>query len=353
MDEQERRRRLVNRIPAQFRDHVREELDKEAAENKRLDDERAGIEAGKAAAARINAARAQAATSDSDAIARETARDLAPHAHGDARPRALNKREQAWRARGQKQYKSALRHVRAYKAKLQRLGQWDADPRPVSPKVHRCAQLMRSDPTQRNARLLLAELPPAVARRIKQAALCPRYYDPRHRRGTPEHPVSERELYSRVRYVKPGERDWTHPIAAKTLIVGVCLWWSGRRTARRGFTRLTRGVPRGLLCALLEDRGVRPHVSSLSSAPRGVPGPLPALEQAGVFYRNQPPASKCPPSDVGPKGYAFNVYWWFASSPKDLGANASDARHDELLALCAPGILAELGLDDARAPPDD
>ncbi len=257
--------------------------------------------------------------------------------------------DRMFNARGAKLHKRMVAHVQRYRDLLRSLGQLDAAPFGVPPHVWRTEQVILADATGKMAKIILSQLPPAVARRIKRAALEPKPYQPKRVRRGRELRKPRRQVLdgSRRYWEAPGKRHWWHPTAIRTVACGVTLWQLGRDTKRSGFKHVTRGYSRGILCELLQDpmSGVAPSKSQIAGSHHDVPGEIRALEQAGVFRVNQPPGSKVEASDRGPTGYAMNVYWWF---PWVAGKDGDE----ELMALSAPGIRAELGLEpEATGPP--
>jgi len=264
------------------------------------------------------------------------------------------KRRAAFEARGRRVDERMRAHLLKYKALLVGLGQSDADPVPVPPHVHRAGQAVLSDPTGRAARVLLASCPPAVARRIRNAALSPQPYAPERERHdrTLFVPEPGKQLYGRrALWEAPGKRRWHHEAAIRTVALGIMLYRLRTPTHdRRGFRAVVHGIPREMLCKLARDprTGAVPCLQTLFDHRDGVPGNILALYQAGLFYKNQPPGSKVAPCDKGPSGHAFNVYWLY---PWRTGP---EAQPDPALAEYeAPAsLLAELGLAEAsdRAP---
>lgn len=252
-------------------------------------------------------------------------------------------------------------HLERYKQKLKRFGQDDAAPVGVKPFVWRCVQIINADQSAKAAKILLASLPPAVARRIRRAALEPQPYAPRRqRKGRTLRTPRLGPLYPRGRrrrpheWEAPGKRRWTHHVAIRTVAIGVALFHQAQGTRRDGFKRVGRGLPRGMVCAFgqkpFSEVRARPCIGTLYGNHDGVPGDVRALEQAGLFQVTQPPGAKVEPRDKGPSGFPFNNYWFF---PWTMDSNAS---HDdaELAELSRSGLRAELVLGPeptAAGPP--
>ena len=261
------------------------------------------------------------------------------------------RRADAWAERGRKLHKRMVDHQAKYAAKLRQFGQHDAAPIPVTPLVWGVTQAIMSDPTGHNARIKLASLPPIEARRIMRAALMPRPYQPkRQREGRTLRKVTKLHLHGPAKWwVRPGLRRWCHPMAIRTIALGVGLWHLRRRTSRRGFSSVVRGMPRRMMCAIATDAlsGERPCINTLYGNLAEVPGAVRALEAAGALQCRQPPGAKVSACDRGPSGYAFNVYWWFRP-----GREAREPLDDEEAEVSAmrESLRTDLGL--GRAPPE-
>lgn len=267
-------------------------------------------------------------------------------------------RGDAFEERGRTLLRSQTEHLEKYTQKLKMLGQWDAAPVGVKPFVWRCTQLIQADPSALTGKILLSSLPPAVARRIRRAALEPEPYAPmRQRKGRTLRQPRLGPLYPRGRrrakheWEAPGLRRWTHRVAIRTVAIGVGAFHQAQGTRRDGFRRVVRGLPRGLICSIAQHPYslVRPSKGTLFGNHDSVPGDVRALEQAGVFQVRQPPGAKVEPRDKGPSGFAFNNYWFF---PWTMDSD----RHDdaELAELSRSGLRAELLLGPeptAAGPP--
>lgn len=283
-------------------------------------------------------------------VAAEVSREQ--YLRGVRKPRGSSKRSERrekFAKRGERIGRREKAHVLRYQQKLRELGQWDAAPLSVPAFVHRRAQLIMADPTGHTARVFLATLPPAVARRTRRCALEPTPYRPRRvAEGRTLYEPSGAPLSGRASlWQQPGRRFWEHPAAIRAAASACVLWHLRRPTKRRGFAAVTRGIPRALVAALLQDpkSGHRPAVTTLYGHSRGVAGAVRSLEGA-LFQINQPPGDRVRPCDRGPSGHAFNVYWffpWVGTPQTEVEAADSEA---------AAGILAELGLDtSATGPP--
>lgn len=303
---------------------------------------------------------AQVALAKTKAEARARARaaqERDSRARTDPRKRRRSKsrkrrREEAFKARGALIDRRSKSHVARYAQKLRELGQWDAAPQRVPAFVWRRAQLIQADPSGYAARVFLATLPPAVARRIWSVALEPAPYAPSRER-------EDRELFKPsgaplkghpARWERPGRRYVIHPAAIRTIAAGCVLWHLGVPTRHKGFGRVVRGFPRRMIAALLQDpaSGHRPAITTLYGHRRGVPGAVRALE-GKLFYVNQPPGDKVRPCDRGPSGHAFNVYWIY---PWLLREGSAPSKREQLAAEQAEGILRELDLTKATGPPE-
>lgn len=260
----------------------------------------------------------------------------------------------AWKARGDRLRRRMKRHIDKYTQKLKSLGQADADPQPISPDVHRIGELVLSDPDAHMARIHLAQLPPVVARRVIRAALRPTpYKGKRKKRGRELREPHQKTLDgNRLHWERPGRRRWTHPAAIRTIAIGCMLWRLSTRTKHKGFSRVVRGVPRGMVAALLQDpnTGVRPSVGALFGNLKGVPGIMRALEQAGFFQSNQPPGSEVSARDRGPSGYAFNVYWFPPFAPP-RGEEPPFEEDEEIGRLAGAGLTLPEAMGQAPPPP--
>jgi len=204
--------------------------------------------------------------------------------------------------------RSMRTHVERYRERLKSLGQADADPVGVHPRVHRIGQLLAADPTGRSHLVALSMMPRALAQRILSSS-------------TRIDPVGENtELPSGAPSAKrfwrrPGRRSLRHPASLRAIGIGVLLWAQAASTKRRGFSRVVRGLSRPLICKLLaEPEHGCPSIGSLfGTAGNGMPGAVPLLKARGVLSVDQPPGDKVSACDRGPSGHAFNVYWFYAA----------------------------------------
>jgi hypothetical protein len=283
---------------------------------------------------------------------REHAADKKLEARTGKRSRRQRKAD-AWSQRGDKLRSRMVDHVQKYAQKLRELGQHDADPTPVPPDVHRVAELIMADPTGHMARVHIAQLPRHKARQLMQAALHPDPYQGKRQQRGRTLRTTEREKLdgNRRHWSDTGTRRWTHPAAIRTIAVACALFRLSGRTRRKGYARVTRGIPRPLVCSFAQDSdtGVRPCTNTLFGNLRGVPGAVRALERVGFFEVDQPPGSKVSARDRGPSGYAFNVYWFkpyvLTPEPPPLSED------DELERLAAAGLTwAEATGADPPAP---
>lgn len=200
-------------------------------------------------------------------------------------------------------------------------------------------------------------MPRARVAAVLQAAYRPQAYVPRRDVCT-----GKREGQTRFggRTRPMGGRLWdnasraeNHPAAIAVIQVAIFCWLSKVRTSRRGHSYVLRGFGRGLfekLTGLKKD--------ALFGHDEGLPGAFPALRSAGFFNYHQPPAGSVPsPRDIGPKGHAYNAYW-FSSDAAELALEDYHARVRDLARLPALQRLV-LQTDSAaldawlsRAPPD-
>jgi hypothetical protein len=304
----------------------------------------------KRVAERIDSMRNKGTDKNDTAIREHDFKNHVAGLEASKRPRGSRRqrRSDAFIQRGKRLRRRMEAHVEKQTAKLKALGQHDANPVGVPPEVWRTSELIMGDETAHTARIMIASLPRTVARRIMNAALTPEpYKGKRKRRGITLRDPSRAVLDGhRKHWESPGKRRWTHPVAIRTVAIGVALWKLGRRTRRNGFSKVTRGIPREMVAALVQDHntGVRPHVNTLFGNHRGTPGDVRALEVAGLFQVNQPPGSKVAARDRGPSGFAYNVYWW---PPFTLrGEKPTTEAEEEIERLSAVGLRAQLGLED-------
>jgi hypothetical protein len=237
----------------------------------------------------------------------------------------------------QRRYQERNRkHLDALTAKLQAAGQLDACPRGVPPKAWACVKACQRDTTATTHKRYLAELPPMIARLCRNAATL---------RGT------------------AWERPIAHPTARRTLVCLLGLWHCSRPSQRSGFARVTTGIPLGMVDAWVcpphverprDEHGRRKFSRThLTGESRGIPAPLRAAKEFGVFDKKRPDAADVHPADRGPSGYAMNQYHWPRYS--NQGKAAPEATAARIRELSGPGILAELGLvtePAATSPPD-
>lgn len=340
---------LLKYIPDEHREAVKAKLDADYAERQVFEDK-------KAVAARIDAA--TPSTESTDRLARHN-RDKAFESRRrpqrESRESRRSKKRRLFKERGRKLRKRMEKHIDRYAARLRELGQDDAAPIPVPPHVWRAGQLIMADPSGRCARVALAALPPAIARRARKGALSPEPYHPkREREGRQLKTPTHDKLHGSPRYWKePGVRRWDHPAAIRTICAVVVLFKLARRTrSRSGFKRVVRGIPRKMLCKLLADpfSGAAPCINTLFGNKDDTPGDVVALAQAKVFHINQPPGSKVEPCDKGPSGFAFNNYWFYPWLPK-MGPPTTP-EDEELAELAASGLRLELGVEAGPDPPD-
>jgi hypothetical protein len=330
-------------LPAEHREAVTKKLDDDWADREVFEDKQE-------VAAQIDKDRAVRVTTER---LQRHERDLAA---ARRRPRGRSRRtvrQKKFADRKRKLYKRMRAHIEKYAAKLRALGQNDADPIPVPPEVWRAGQLIMADPTGDCGRIALAGLPPAIARRTRNAALHPKPYHPsRKREGRTLRVPQRTTLEGRRRYWSaPGTRTWDHPAAIRTIAAAVVLFKLGHRTRRSGFKRVVRGIPRRMICALLADpnTGARPSLSTVYGNKDGTPGDVRALAEAGLILIDQPPGAKVEPCDRGPSGFAFNTYWFYPWLPREPH-DPDDDEPDEIAELAAAGLRIELGLETPAGP---
>lgn len=346
--------------PPEHRDHALAEVERtgkvrDTNERKRRVAARAGgdHDAAAAMAADDHAYRAAAAAS-----ARESKRKAAETAEAELRkPRKSRRRRKAdaFTERGARLRKRMEKHLVEYRDKLRQAGQHDADPVGVPVQIHAITQAIMGDPTGHTARIKLASLPRAQARKIIAAALSPKPYRGKRARVDRElREVSKLHLHGPQRYwQRPGLRRWTHPMAIRTVALGVALHHMRRRTKRRGFVHVVRGIPRQMFCALAADglTGTAPGISALFGNMDEVPGAMRALAAAGFILIQQPPGSKVQPCDRGPSGFAFNTYWFYGSRADEGDEDEpTDEEQAEVARMRDISLRCELGLE--RAPPN-
>lgn len=139
----------------------------------------------------------------------------------------------------------------------------------------------------------VAELPRVYAIRVRRAALGI------ERRGTD---------YTAA-------RSWRSIYARRCVAYAWAIYRASVETRRRGFGRVAVGISQGMIAALITNpQTLRPYsragVAAPMSGQRGDGcGPLVALERAGAWYAEQPPAEITPIELVGPSGHAVQHYW--------------------------------------------
>lgn len=353
-------------VPKAVRDEVEAKVDKtESVVEEFAKKRRIAARAG----GNNEAANAMAVDDANHARAVEVSKRQAKEAERDAREAELRKPKErrsrrrrkadAFAQRGERLRKRMTKHVQDVKDKLRRAGQKDADPIGVPVTVHGVTQAIMGDPTGHTARIKVSELPPDLARRVIKACLCPDPYEGTRKREGRELRKCDRETLkgSKKHWEHDGRRRWSHPAAIRTANLFVALYRMRRRTGRRGFTSVVRGIPRRMFAALAADglTGVRPGLSALYGNMNGTPGAMRALAQAGAISIQQPPGRKVEACDRGPSGFAFNTYWFYskafeppaAEPPEDAAAEV--ARLREAAYRYPESLRAELGL----SPPPD
>lgn len=290
------------------------------------------------------------------AESKERVADEAERKKRGRRPSRRQRKADAFRERGERLHRRMVEHVQSYAQKLRQNGQHDADPEPIPPAVHRIAELIMADPTCHTGRIQLAQLPRAQARQVMRAALHPEPYQAKRKQEGRElrTPKQSKLDGHRKHWIAAGARRWTHPAAIRTIAIGCAAWRLSKRTRRKGFSRVIRGVPRKMFCALAQDHdtGVRPSTSTLYGNLDGVPGAVRALAESGFFLTDQPPGGKVKPRDRGPSGYAFNCYWIrpYGIGPDDPDPDEPDEMDtDEMDRLAGAGLSLSEAM--GRAPP--
>lgn len=110
-------------------------------------------------------------------------------------------------------------------------------------------------------------------------------------------------------------RDWSSIYARRCVAYAWAIYRCALPTRRAGFERLAIGVTQGMIAALVKnpqtlDAYSRAGVAGTSTGADGKGcGPLVALERAGVWYAEQPPAEVTPETLIGPSGHAVQHYW--------------------------------------------
>ena len=141
-------------------------------------------------------------------------------------------------------------------------------------------------------------------------------------------------------------------MAIRTAALGLALYHLRKRTTRRGFVHVVRGIPRKMFCALAAEglAGTKPGLSSLFGNMDEVPGAMRALEGSGFIRIQQPPGAKVAACDRGPSGFAFNTYWIYGSRAKEGDEDEpTDDAQAEVPRMRDVSLRRELGLE--RAPP--
>jgi hypothetical protein len=228
---------------------------------------------------------------------------------GNRRKQTRGERRKAFDARGKAMLRAMRVHVESYRERLKSLGQADADPVGVHPRVHRIGQLLAADPSGRSHLVALCMMPRALAQRILSS--CTRIDPVGESAELPTGAPSAKRYWRR-----PGRRSLRHPASLRSVGIGVLLWAQSASTKRRGFSRVVRGLSRPLICKLLAEpeHGFGPSVGAVyGTAGSGMPGAVPLLKARGVLSVDQPPGDKVSACDRGPSGHAFNVYWFYAA----------------------------------------
>lgn len=213
---------------------------------------------------------------------------------------------------------------------------------------------------------ILARLnvPRERANRVLEAMYSPTEYAPRRdiRSGKREHQTMfagrsrgfGQASRCRAAWID-GERADHHPGAIRVLACFIFLWLSKTKTRRKGYTGVVRGFGRGLFEAM-----TRAGKSAVFGHEDGLPGAMLALKLARVIQYVQPPKDKVrDPRDLGPRGHAYNVYW-FAKTEDE---SALDRYHDAVASLASLPALARMLREPelldlqaraqlARPPPD-
>lgn len=110
-------------------------------------------------------------------------------------------------------------------------------------------------------------------------------------------------------------RSWRSIYARRCVAYAWAVYRMSVQTKRRGYERLCLGVSQGMIAALVVNPQTlrsysRAGVAATRSGATGEGcGPLAALERAGVWYAEQPPADVTPIELVGPSGHAVQHYW--------------------------------------------
>jgi len=315
-------RDFLDRVPEKFRDHVRQELQvgQEKREEAQASRAEVKLQQGNAPADVVAALRA---------IDRERARPQEP-----TRKSSLRRRQERGERLRQKIEARSHAQREKFRDQLRDWGHPNPDPPEIPRRLHAVASPMLRDSGGRKAWEFTMTLPRTVRTRLVRAALEPEPYQPqRPQRGRTLRVPHKQKLEGNRRYwERAGRRRWNHPAAIKTVAAFAVLWLMGQKCNRAGYARVTRGCARGLVCSILKYPGTDVHasISACFGNMEGTPGYVRALEGAGLFYSQQPPAGRLPARDVGPKGWAYKLYWWFPWITKQLPKNATPETREAL-----------------------
>lgn len=230
---------------------------------------------------------------------------------------------------------AAQERRRAHVERVRAAGAPEYDPRDWAGGVWHGCRAMYLSP--RRVVELLAELPRALAIRIRRAAL-----------GV------ERDAGGTWRRA----RSWQSIRARVIAAIGWALWRHGLATRRGGCARVCVGVSQAMIGALFPKldggRGYsRSWIAATSAGRRGDQrGPLALLRDAGVFWSVQPPATVAPmyagpPSKRGGRRWAFCQYCFDAALVADGACAYALDVDDDVIRACR----GELG--DPRPVPAD
>lgn len=160
-----------------------------------------------------------------------------------------------------------------------------------SQRISKRARQIGASPVE--AARAVAELPRVFALRVRRAALGISY----------------------VRGQWVASRSWASPYARRTVAYAWAVFRASFKTKRRGFAHVALGVTQGMLAALVRNpQTLRPYsragmAATKCGANNEQCGPLVALERAGAWYAEQPPAEMCSVELVGPSGHPVQHYW--------------------------------------------
>ena len=225
---------------------------------------------------------------------------------------------------------------RAHVERVRAAGAPEYDPRDWSGGIwHGCRAMYLS---ARRVPAMLAELPRALALRIRRAAL-----------GIQR---AEDGTWKRA-------RTWQSLRARVVAAVAWALWRHGMVTRRGGCARVCVGVSQSMIGALFSQldggRGYsRSWIAATNAGRRGDQrGPLAELRDAGVFWSVQPPSSVAPmyagpPSKRGGRRWSFAQYCFDAAVQVE-GAPAYAADVDDDITRACRGELGELRAADTPA----